>query len=162
MSYYIVKHFLHSCYGKIVTPPGSSHCSCRWCTLFSADFRDIATRAEKLVFGELLWFNWTPGCTVSSLVSVVTGATEQTSDHTHHWCWVWSEVKTGLKLSTREGSELLLFSLVLNYSLMRKTDSDLTGSGQSTVAGTVCANCWSASDKISAFLQSWRAWKQSM
>lgn len=48
----------------------------------------------------------------TSLVGVVTGATENISDHAQHHCWV------GVKLSTREGTKTLLFSKWLSFSLV--------------------------------------------
>lgn len=56
-------------------------------------------------------------CWVCSRIQKTTFLT--TPHHIYQWCWVWSSVPQTFKLSTREGRETLLLSLVFSYSLNR-------------------------------------------
>lgn len=56
-------------------------------------------------------YNWQCQYTVTWL-GVVTRSREHTTGH--QWCWLWLEVPN-LKLSATEGSDALLFKLMLSY-----------------------------------------------
>lgn len=65
---------------------------------------------ENPAFADLQWFNFSPCCSESpttSLLGVVTGATEHISDHLHHWAGCGSVWKQVLWCQNSNTSEVL-------------------------------------------------------
>lgn len=91
------------------TKKGCVFCFIQYLIHFNVNFKSNLIPPKNLVFADVLWFNFSPCCTVVLQVLV-------SSTLLCH-CWAWLQVQQSKMVKHTFNLKILLFSLVLNYSL---------------------------------------------